>query len=615
MKNGSINIFFKRLRNGDYNVRPFLANKTWKIDSSLVEVDGGQPDGFDIIWRTANIKWIDMIKRWMQQLSTNYISIVAQSANYIEDAPVLNAYRFLYPENDKYFGNVMNISSSLYSNPYTYQKIDPRMIWYYLDHNFYKDYYIDKFASTALDDNLANVLSNTGSLLVLPRRLSGEGVKENSINIKINSSTQRMDYIIRDDGMGNLIDSTFDTSTFVDYRYELLSIGFNEKYREYNFVNKKKPYVIDSSNKLNEISISNTKLIDYSPGIPTTDTNIPTGVCANFNGAHLEVFNSDLFNFDNTMDFAFSFWIKVPPTQSIETTNKNPIFNKRSLTNQDFYSSNTGTNVYKVNTNSGHFPFDISITNRTNSVSHSIQFAQSSDAELVNLSSSPIRPNTWNHVVCQKTGSMYEIWLNGRLNTTQSYSITNNIQNNSFFCIGGYDESSNYLSGSLDEIKVYSKALTPTEIFYLHHNSEYTGSAYQTAKIGTILYDQGLAIVSDFRPKYKNAFLGKTGQFDYDGGSDGFDGEFKTSTTLYEHEIVCRIPKTELNMTQNPSTYIKYDKRLKPKEILSNTDFRPYFTTIGLYDEDNQLLAVAKLSNPIKKRKDVDLNIIIRFDM
>lgn len=614
MKNGGINIFFKRLRNGDYNIRPFIANKTWNVNSNLVDT-GTPSENFDVVWKTANIKWIDMIKRWMQQLATNYVSIVAQSANYVEDAPVINAYRFLYPENDKYFGNVMNISSSLYSNPYTYQTIDPRLLWYYLDHNFYKDYYIDKISSTALDENLSNVLSDTGSLLILPRRLFGEGVRENTFSVKVNSSVSNMSYTIRDDGNGNLIDTTFDTSTLVDYRYELLSVGFNEKYREYNFINKKMPYVIDSSNNLNEVNISNPKLISYGPGIPTTDTAAPTGVCAKFKGAHLEVKKHELFNFDNNMDFAFSFWLNVPPTQSMETSNKNPIFNKRSIVNKDFYSSQNATQIFKVNTTSGHFPFDISITNRTDDSPHSIQFAQSSDVELMNLASTPIQPNTWNHVVCQKTGSMYEIWLNGQLDVTQSYSIINNVQNNNFFCIGGFGENENYLSGSLDEIKVYRKALNSTEIYYLNHNSVYTGSAYQTAKIGTIMYDQGIAVISDFRPKYKNAFLGKTGRFDYEDGADGFDGEFKTSTTLYEHEIVCRIPKTELNSTQNPSTYKKYNNTLKPKSLTSDTNFRPYFTTIGLYDEDDQLLAVAKLSNPIKKRKDIDLNIIIRFDM
>ena len=190
MKNGGINIFFKRLRNGDYNIRPFIANKTWKIDFSLVDTDMPS-ENFDVLWRTGNIKWIDMLKRWMQQLATNYISIVAESANYVEDVPVINVYRFLYAENDKYFGNVMNISSSLYSNPHTYQTIDPRLLWYYLDHNFYKDYYTDKISSTALDENLSNVLSDTGSLLILPRRLFGEGVRENTFSVKVNSSIIR----------------------------------------------------------------------------------------------------------------------------------------------------------------------------------------------------------------------------------------------------------------------------------------------------------------------------------------------------------------------------------------------------------------------------------------
>jgi hypothetical protein len=38
-------------------------------------------------------------------------------------------------------------------------------------------------------------------------------------------------------------------------------------------------------------------------------------------------------------------------------------------------------------------------------------------------------------------------------------------------------------------------------------------------------------------------------------------------------------------------------------------------TTIGLYNDDRELLAVAKLANPLEKRDDVDMNVIVRFDM
>ncbi len=68
-------------------------------------------------------------------------------------------------------------------------------------------------------------------------------------------------------------------------------------------------------------------------------------------------------------------------------------------------------------------------------------------------------------------------------------------------------------------------------------------------------------------------------------------------------------------MTQITSTYRKYNNRISPKDYISNKEFRPYFTTIGLYNENNELVAVAKLANPIKKRRDIDINIIIRFDM
>jgi hypothetical protein len=40
----------------------------------------------------------------------------------------------------------------------------------------------------------------------------------------------------------------------------------------------------------------------------------------------------------------------------------------------------------------------------------------------------------------------------------------------------------------------------------------------------------------------------------------------------------------------------------------------PYITSIGLYNDQAQLLAVAKLATPVQKRNDVDTNFIIRYD-
>jgi hypothetical protein len=40
----------------------------------------------------------------------------------------------------------------------------------------------------------------------------------------------------------------------------------------------------------------------------------------------------------------------------------------------------------------------------------------------------------------------------------------------------------------------------------------------------------------------------------------------------------------------------------------------PYITTIGLYDNEMNMVAVAKLPQPIKSLPDYPLNFIIRFD-
>ena len=39
-----------------------------------------------------------------------------------------------------------------------------------------------------------------------------------------------------------------------------------------------------------------------------------------------------------------------------------------------------------------------------------------------------------------------------------------------------------------------------------------------------------------------------------------------------------------------------------------------YITTIGLYDDDDNLLVVAKLPKPIKNLPDYNLNFLVRFD-
>jgi hypothetical protein len=64
---------------------------------------------------------------------------------------------------------------------------------------------------------------------------------------------------------------------------------------------------------------------------------------------------------------------------------------------------------------------------------------------------------------------------------------------------------------------------------------------------------------------------------------------------------------TNLTLTQDDdNTYYNF---------VSGSDFAPYITTIGLYDDFGRLLAIGKLAQPIRKRNDVDMNFLIRIDL
>ena len=42
--------------------------------------------------------------------------------------------------------------------------------------------------------------------------------------------------------------------------------------------------------------------------------------------------------------------------------------------------------------------------------------------------------------------------------------------------------------------------------------------------------------------------------------------------------------------------------------------FKPYVTTIGLYNEDNELLVVGKLGQPIRTSDETDTTFVLRWD-
>jgi hypothetical protein len=175
----------------------------------------------------------------------------------------------------------------------------------------------------------------------------------------------------------------------------------------------------------------------------------------------------------------------------------------------------------------------------------------------------------------------------------------------------------------------------------------------QGIKVGNIFYSQGLVVLTrDSAAKLINDWI-----LDY-----------KSTETIYENEFLLIVEPDEFNISQNPSAVVevgkeisyitgsdgkyykttpnpgvKYIRKLSTLETGEVLDYRysgttgsrkagfedyelnssvdstgsflaPFITTIGLYDDNCDLIAVAKLPQPIKSEPEMPVNFIVRFD-
>lgn len=179
-----------------------------------------------------------------------------------------------------------------------------------------------------------------------------------------------------------------------------------------------------------------------------------------------------------------------------------------------------------------------------------------------------------------------------------------------------------------------------------------------TLKLGNVFYNQGIITITR---SVNSTLLG------------GWDLSFKSTKTIYENEYLLIVNQDEFNVSTNPSAVVNVGKETefvtgsdgKIKQVVTNTgvnyirkktelsngtflDYRfsgsvpdknnvwqyggfeqgytmasndstgsfltPMITTIGLYDDDLNLVAVAKLPQPIKSEHDMPVNFIVRFD-
>jgi hypothetical protein len=139
--------------------------------------------------------------------------------------------------------------------------------------------------------------------------------------------------------------------------------------------------------------------------------------------------------------------------------------------------------------------------------------------------------------------------------------------------------------------------------------------------IGNIIYTHGLAILTDVTLP---DILGYTLD-DYVTDID-VTCSFSSSMTIFETQYKATIRESEFNATLNPSAqksgslvsvnsslfYQRGDGTLN--DNITGSYFSPYVTTVGLYDEAQNLLAVGKLAQPLPTSDTTDTTILVNLD-
>ena len=89
--------------------------------------------------------------------------------------------------------------------------------------------------------------------------------------------------------------------------------------------------------------------------------------------------------------------------------------------------------------------------------------------------------------------------------------------------------------------------------------------------------------------------------------------EYSSSVAIYENQYKCHIRENEFQYSLNP-TLLSGSKSETYYDFVTGSDFQPYVSCIGLYNDDNDLVAVGKLAQPIPLSRTIDTTFQINFD-
>ena len=90
---------------------------------------------------------------------------------------------------------------------------------------------------------------------------------------------------------------------------------------------------------------------------------------------------------------------------------------------------------------------------------------------------------------------------------------------------------------------------------------------------------------------------------------------FDSTTTIYESQYKCTVRQNEFNFSQNPTLISGSSNSGILYDFATGSYFDPYVTTVGMYNNNKELIAIAKLAQPLPLSSVTDTTILVNLDL
>ena len=513
--------------------------------------------------------------------------------------------------------------------------------YYQIDKLYYRNYIEERAHRLEIDSANYKVqerrLYEEASLISLSQTTFGSGIQPETFELSGSKTAGNLQFHFKDDGFGNLYDVNLGKDNFPDEKHRVLYLAPVKAFRRENAIididpNTGNPYVnnpfasgysntvYDDSYFQNEVTFVSMSFLQSSDAyqLPLMRHTGPAD-----GNAKIIIKNQPYLNF-NDNNFTISFYIDADPVLTDFTkTDKGIVYilSKEGTQNSFPLGSEAGGD-YSLNTSGAldittapanpAFPYRIYADYNGNE-GYDVFFERFDGETKAVVSASFISGSDdlglhhFAFVKAAKPGSVEAmgIYKDG-VKLITGVDNTTTCQNNADLVLyrrrlpdGSYSSENHSEWGSalqLTQFQIWDKQLTATEIQMV--SESFTG----TYPVGNLFYDNGFAVVT--HPKYMNIFNGTNTLNTL---------KYKNTHLITENEYQCTMNDNEFEFTTN-KTALKASPNNEVADFTTGSAFKPYVTTVGLYNDNGELLVVGKLGQPIKASSETDTTFVIRFD-